>query len=139
MLKLFLSMLFVLIALIQGTLLTTPIALSVLLVFLFVYDKAWILFMAFLSGIILDVLSLRTIGATSLFLVIFLFIVIQYARKFETKTLRFVLFSSFIGSLIFLFIFNQNFILLQSVFNSLTAVVLFKVFVKMERKRMLTD
>lgn len=139
MLKFSLTILLLLAALIQGTLLATPIVLSVLLVFLLIYERTWIFLMAFLSGIILDVISLRTIGATSLFFVIFLFIAIQYARKFETKTARFVLFSSFIGSLIFLFIFGYTSVLQQSVINSLIALLLFTVFIRIYKRRMLTD
>lgn len=129
MYKLFLSILFILIALIQGALFPTPIILSVLLFFLLIFERTWIFLMAFLSGIILDIISLRTIGTTSLFFVIFLFIAIQYARKFETKTARFVLFSSFIGSLIFLIIFGYNSVLQQSIINSVVSLVLFKIFV----------
>ena len=49
----------------------------------------------------LDALLLNPMGTTSLFLAIFLFIVLLYDKKYDIQTFPFVFLASFTGSLIY--------------------------------------
>lgn len=119
----------------EGAVISIPLVLDFILVYYVFERKAWIFTLAFISGLILDIFHLRPLGATSIFFAVFIFIITLYERKFEIKTTAFVLFFSFIGSVIFLFIFEYNYVLLQSIVNSLIAVMLFKVSGKFEKKK----
>lgn len=111
--------------LIEGTLTTLPIVLLLLLNTGVFVKKAWILAVAFLSGLALDILSLNTLSKTSLFFVIFTFILFMYDRKFEIQTYPFVFVASFLGSFLYLLIFGQNNILIQSFLSSIIGALLF--------------
>lgn len=132
---LFLCFAFLIAVFFEGAVISLPLVLDFILVYYIFERKAWIFALAFILGLILDIFHLRLLGLTSIFFVVFIFIITLYERKFEIKTTAFVLFFSFIGSLIFLFIFGYNYVLLQSIVSSLIAVVLFKVFGKIERKK----
>lgn len=56
---------------------------------------------AFIAGVLFDLLSLNTLGITSLVLVFCVFLVILYQRKFTSKNLLFWLFFFFIGNTFF--------------------------------------
>lgn len=138
--KIFLLCLILFLAvLLEGAVITLPLALILLLFFYIFNRKFWVFPAAFIFGILLDVVSFRTIGVSSIFFTIFLFVLSLYERKFETLTILFVLFSSFLGSLAFLLIFKYNYVLLQSTASSLIAILMFKIFSRTERKRMLAD
>lgn len=112
----------------EGTITTLPLTLQTLLVFYVLYKNSASIFLAFISGIILDLLSVRLLGTTSIYFVIFLFLVVLYERKFEINTIPFIILSSFFGSLGFLFLFGFQQSILQAVASSFFAVLLFKVF-----------
>lgn len=112
--------------LLEGTVTSIPIVLDVLLVFYILKRTSRIFIPAFISGIILDVFGVRTLGITSIFFIVFLFIVLQYARKFEISTYPFVFFASFAGGLTYLTIFRYHHILEQAIVSSLISVLLFK-------------
>jgi cell shape-determining protein MreD len=75
----------------------------------------------------LDLIAIRPLGYTSLILTAFVFLIRLYERKFETKTTFFVLICSFLGSLIYLSVFDYRHALLQSLVNSLFAIIFFKL------------
>lgn len=120
-LLLFLAVLF------EGVLTTLPLVLILLVVFYAVKRETWVFVAAFFTGVILDLILVRTIGTSSLFFVSFLFLEELYGRKFETQALPFVLLASFVGSIFYLLILGQTFIFQQSVISSIMALGVFKL------------
>lgn len=117
---------FALLLVLQGSLFSFP------LVFVFLQNAAikrrgdWIFPTAFVLGIILDSLYLKTLGTTSLFLILFLFAIFTYERKFEIDNLSFIFISSFIGGMILFIILNESAVLLKAFLTSIAAVFLSK-------------
>lgn len=109
----------------ETTITTAPLILIILLIMAVVSKKSWIFPIAFAEGLFLDLLSFDTVGKTSVFFAIFLLIVLLYDRKFEIRTLPFVLISSFFGSLFYLIFLNYQSIFVQAVFSSIIAAILF--------------
>ena len=97
---LFVILIFIL-TLLQASVTTLPLVMLFFLSAAVVAKKTWIFPIAFLTGAVLDVLLLNPLGTTSLFLVIFLFIILLYDKKFDIQTFPFVFLASFIGSLIY--------------------------------------
>lgn len=111
--------------LLETTITTIPLILVVVLIIAIVNKKSWIFPVAFTLGLLLDLLSFNTIGITSIFFAIFLLIVLMYDKKFEIRTVPFVLLSSFLGSLFYLIFFNYQNIFMQAVLSSVIALILF--------------
>src|SRR6266705_745987 len=80
---------------------------------------------AFFAGLLLDLLTVRPLGLTSIFFLCVVLLVLLYQRKYEINSYPFVLTASFLGSLLFLWIFGYGNIFLQSVLSSILAVILF--------------
>lgn len=124
-----LALFFLITALIlEATFTTVPLIFVVLLVFTVTLKQNWIFAPAFIFGLIFDLVSFKTPGLSSIFLVTFLFLVLSYRRKFEIATNYFVLTSSFIGSLGFLAVlgYNNN-IFFQAVAGSIFGLILFNL------------
>lgn len=123
--------LLILALILEASLTSLPLILLILLVLTIVYRKKEVFFLAFFFGIYFDMLSFKTIGTTSLFLITFLFLVLLYQRKFEIATNNFVLISSFLGSFGFLFVLGYtSSIILESMLGSALGIVLFHVLKK---------
>lgn len=89
---------------------------------------------AFFVGLLLDMLTFRILGLTSLFLVSFLFVLSLYERKFEINTIPFVLLTAFGGVSSFMLFFGHDHALTASFVGTLIAVVGFVVLSFMTRK-----
>lgn len=111
--------------LLEGTITSIPLVLDVLLVVYILRRKSFLFILALISGIVLDVFSVRTLGSSSIYFVSFLFIIFLYERKFEITTYPFILFSSFLGGLFYLWIFGYNYILQQAIASSIISILLF--------------
>ncbi|PIP75049.1 MAG: hypothetical protein CO135_00830 [Candidatus Levybacteria bacterium CG_4_9_14_3_um_filter_35_16] len=109
---------------IEIVLTSTPLVLLMLLNIFVIEKKDWIFLLAFFSGIIFDVVSLRVIGITSIFLITVLFLVGLYEKKFETSSIYFIFTISFISSAIYLEIFYR-FSLVQSLICAFLGGVIF--------------
>lgn len=109
----------------EVTLTTLPLLLIIVTVLVILYRDIWVFGAAFLGGIILDSATVRPLGATSMFLVCWLFLILLYERKYNIDSVPFVVVSSFFGGLIFLYVFGYETILLQSIIGSLLALLLF--------------
>lgn len=120
----FLPVIVLITALILETSLTTlPLIVGVFIFLTVVLRQNWIFPAAFFTGIIFDILSLRAIGGTSIFLTLMIFIIYLYENKFETATFPFIFIFSFISSFIFLIILGyQNFFIQSFVVSILTAL-----------------
>lgn len=107
---------------IEGVGFALPLSLVFLLI-LYVYKKPGYIFAAaFFVGMLHDIFLFQPLGRTSLFLLFFLFLVVSYERKFELLTLPFIVFSSFLGSLLFLLLFQGKLLILQSLIATSVAV-----------------
>jgi len=111
----------------ESTFIILPLFLIEALVLLVIYRRIWVFALAFVGGIVLDSMTVRPLGSTSLFLECFLFLILLYERKYEIESYPFILVSSFLGILIYLFLFGYENALIQSVVGSLLAVFLFSV------------
>lgn len=111
----------------EGALTTLPLVLILLVVFYALKKETWLFIAAFFAGLIIDLILVKTIGATSLFLVTFLFLEELYGRKFETATIPFVFIASFMGSIFYLLILGQTLIFQQSITSSIMALGVFKL------------
>ena len=81
---------------------------------------------ALVFGIMLDVLTFKTIGISSFLFIILVFIIFSYQKKFEITTNYFVIFASFLAGLIFSFIFGLNHIIFQSIVSVVLGVTAFQ-------------
>jgi hypothetical protein len=106
---------------------TIPLSIGLLAVTAVLFEKSWVFFLAFGLGLFLDLNMIRPLGYASLVLAIFILLIRLYERKFETQTAIFVIVSSFLGSLIYLVIFDSQQFFLQSLFSSLFAILMFKL------------
>ena len=105
----------------ETTFLALPLVLIAIVLFGVVYKEAWIFPVAFGAGILLDMLSFRTVGVTSLFFVITLSLVFLYKRKFEIQSLPFVVVASFLIALAYgIFLAGGN-VLLQTLITAFLA------------------
>jgi len=83
--------------------------------------------LAFLAGMLLDAFALRPLGEASIFLLLIVFLLLLYQRKYEINSYPFVLISSLAGSLVFLLIFGYGNAIWLAVFSSVIGVVLFGI------------
>jgi cell shape-determining protein MreD len=129
------SVIFLIIALLLESALTTlPLLLLTLLVFTTFFKDKFIFILAFVFGILLDVMALGTIGLSSLFFVVFVFLIIMYQSKFEITTNNFIFAASFLGSIGFLLIHGYaNNIIIEAMVSAILGLILFKSFQKINR------
>ncbi len=128
--SLFLLVLLLLSLILEGALISLPFVFILLLIILIKKKESWVFLLAFLFGILLDALSLRPLGQSSVFFLLFLFAVLIYERKFEIDNLFFVAISSFIGSLVFLSLFDNAAVLPKALISAFLAVLLSKFFLR---------
>ena len=132
----FLFFLFIFLAvLFVGTVTTFPLVLLLLLIFYILKRDLWIFFAAFIAGIFLDVISVKTLGESSIFFILFLLVIALYEGKFEIQTLPFVAIASFLGSLIYLFLFGYNFVLQQAIASAVLSAIFFKIIMRISKKK----
>jgi rod shape-determining protein MreD len=122
----------------EVSLTTIPFILLVLLCLTVIFKQNWLFAAAFILGLLFDILSFKTIGISSAFLCVFLFLVLLYQSKFEITTGYFVLISSFLGSILFLFIQGYtHMILIQAVTSSIIALSIFEILKKVSKDKFL--
>lgn len=111
--------------LLEGTVTTVPLVLVFLLCLLIIKRETIVFFIAFLAGLLLDILSVRTPGISSLFFITFLFMILLYQRKYEINSYPFVFFASVLGSFGFLAVVGYGNWLWGSVLSSFFALCLY--------------
>jgi len=121
----------------EAIFITIPLTLVLLINFLVTDKKSWVFPAAFFSGIIIDILSLRYLGSTSLFFVTFLFVIHLYERKFETSNIFFAFFACFVGSLLYLTIFGIRQVLVQSLVAAVVGSLIFYLIMRLPKKESL--
>lgn len=119
--------LFIFLTIIFSILTSIPLGVIMLACLTVIFKKTSIFFIALFLGLLLDLFFLRPFGTTGLIFVIFVFLIMLYERKFETQTVSFIFFATFLGSLIYLLIFGYNNVLIQSIINAIIGVLFFKL------------
>ena len=122
---LFFGLFFLISLIFESTLIQIPLTLMGLIVFFIVKKHEDLFVIAFFLGLILDIMSFRQVGISSIFFVCILFLISLYERKYEIKTLPFVIISSAIGSLVYLLIDRAQHIFLLVCANVFLALVCF--------------
>lgn len=134
--KPFFLILLVISIIIQSTITTIPLVFLTLLNIAVLKRESFVYPLAFTAGIVLDLMLPQTVGISSVYFVIFIFLVLSYQRKFEIQTPIFVFFSSLVGSFGHLTIFsNFDNILLQSVLSAAIGLLIFNIFDKFNTKK----
>lgn len=106
---------------------TIPFSVGLLAISAVLFQKSLAFFLALGLGLFLDLTLIRPLGYTSLVFAIFVFILFLYERKFETRTLTFVFFSTFFGSVFYLWIFGYQMVFLQALVNASISIIFFRV------------
>lgn len=109
----------------EGTVTTLPLVFLCLVILTIIMRNLFLFVLAFFSGIFLDAFALRPIGETSIFLLLIVFLMLLYQRKYEINTYSFVFIASFIGALLYLFLFGYANIYWEAAMSALFAVLLF--------------
>lgn len=115
-------------AVLESSITTLPLTLLILVFAGVVTRSNNIFFLAFFAGLVLDFLSFRTIGLSSIYFVSFVFVIFLYQKKFEIQTLHFIMIFSFLGSLGYLILIGINNFFIQSVFSAILSSFSFFVF-----------
>ena len=111
----------------ESSVTTLPLVFLALLCLAVLTRKEWVFVIAFIVGVLLDAFSFRALGQSSLYFIIYIFLVFLYERKFEISTKYFIFIASFLGSFGFLIIFSYNNLVLQSLVSSIIAVSVFSI------------
>ncbi len=114
----------------EGTFVALPLVLSVLVVLQIIYKSGWVLFLAFVSGFLLDIMLFRELGQTSLYLLFFLTLLILYERRFEVQTFFFLFVAILVGTVSYLVIFGSSAFFWQLGSSVIFAFLLFPFFVR---------
>ncbi len=120
--------------LLEATVTTLPLSLVVLLFSGIVSRRSEIFIIAFFGGLLLDILTLRTLGLSSLYFITVVFVSLIYERKFETDTPLFILVFSFVSSFIYMILIGATDAIINSIIVSCFAAISFIVF-RLSNKR----
>lgn len=120
--------------LLESSITTVPLTL-VSIIFLAVSRKSNDVFLiAFLAGLILDILSFSLVGISSIYFVTVTYLIFLYQKKFEIETLNFLLVISFFGSFFYALMDGILVSLLQSLAVVMITAVSYLVFRKFNKK-----
>lgn len=107
-----------------------PLVLYLLLCLFIIKQNFTTVFIALLAGIIVDALSLRPLGVSSIFYLVCFIIILQYHRKFETATVPFALLAATVGGFMYLILFGSFMLLPQTIMGTIIAAVIYGIFTK---------
>ncbi|OGH11059.1 MAG: hypothetical protein A3B38_02640 [Candidatus Levybacteria bacterium RIFCSPLOWO2_01_FULL_36_13] len=115
----------------ESSVISLPLALSILVTFSFIYKKEWLLALSLIIGVVLDALALRTIGASSLFFLVAIFVIFLYEKKIEAS-IQVVFLSNFVLVFLYTFLIKGNFSVAASFLASSFGIILFIIFNKLK-------
>jgi cell shape-determining protein MreD len=121
------TIIFLLSLVLESSVTSLPLVFLILLCLAVLARKEWIFVLAFIAGIVLDALSFRALGQSSLYFIGYIFLVFLYEKKFEIATKYFIFIASFLGSFGFLIIFSYGNVVLQSLISSIIGVIIFSI------------
>lgn len=117
--------LFFLAVVLETSVVQLPLTLLVLLSCAVIFGSDLIFFLAFLLGFLIDGLLFRALGVTSLFFLLFVLLIFVYEKRFELKSIQFIILFSFLGSTLYLLMFGFSNFLLQLLESVLCGVLIF--------------
>ena len=118
----------------EATLITVPLTLLIVIFSAVTLKNNDVFILAFLSGLLLDILTLGTIGLTSAFFILFVMLIFLYQKKFEIESLSFVAISTFTGSIIYLFLTHSNHLIPEALLSTFLMFSSFFIFKKTIKK-----
>ncbi|MBP9716858.1 MAG: hypothetical protein KBD51_02840 [Candidatus Levybacteria bacterium] len=118
----------------ESTIITVPLTLLIIIFTAVIFKNNDVFYLAFLSGLLLDILTLGTIGLTSAFFVLFVMLIFLYQKKFEIESLSFITISSFSGSVIYLFLTSSSNLIPQAMLATFIMFMSFFIFKKTIKK-----
>lgn len=125
--------------LLEGSVTTLPVTLVVLVLLYCLFKEDLVFLLATVSGVILDVLLVRSVGGSSMFYLFVLFLLFLYQRKFEIDSYYFVFFALFISLCIYLYFFSFSLSISGLIFTTFLGTSVFlllqKVVSQKERKK----
>ena len=111
----------------ESSVTTTPLIIPVIVVATVMLRDYIAFLLAFIFGFLLDILTFKTVGLSSLLLTILVFLILMYERKFEIETPRFIIFSTFLSSFIFIILFQRGNLIIQPLVSVLIGLILYGV------------
>lgn len=123
--------------LLEGSVTSLPLVLSMLLVLAVNVHKQDVFVAAFLAGFLLDVMLVRPVGLTSIFFLCMLLLVFLYEKKYEIKSLFFVVIFAGLSSALYLMIFHSPDYFLQVVISTFIAGGLFSLLRAVNQKKVI--
>lgn len=114
---------------------TIPFVLALLVFLSILEDRKKVLSLAFTGGLLLDALLFRPFGLSSVFLLIFSFLIISYQTKFEADTPIFVGVFTFGGSYLYLLLTKAPQPLLVSITITVLSLGVYKLYKRKKKKK----
>lgn len=118
----------------QALVSTIPLTLSPLIIGTILLKKSSVLIVATICGYILDALSFRPVGLSSVFFLIILSIIMLYQRKFEINKIPFVATVSFVASILYLIIFQYQSVFFSACITTGFSAILWVIFTTSSKK-----
>lgn len=113
--------------LLEVTFIPLPLTLLALIFFGIYQRRPWIFFLAVFSGLLLDGLTFRLLGVSSLFFLIMIGALFLYSRKFETHHIFFGTLFVTLASVVYLLIFVHDHVIF-SLGSIILLSIVFSVF-----------
>ncbi|HSX40098.1 MAG TPA: hypothetical protein VLF68_00645 [Candidatus Saccharimonadales bacterium] len=114
----------------ESTVTTLPLILIILILATVTAKSQSVFALAFVFGLLLDLFAMRTIGVSSIFLLVCIWLIFLYQRKFEIRTYYFVFLSTGIASFFFLMLFSQKDIIPEVLLSSIISIAGFFIFLR---------
>lgn len=126
--KFLLTICFFVAILLETSIIQLPFVLLLILVTTIMYKSEWVFIAGIFLGLLIDGLSFRHLGYTSIFYTVFLLFIFMYEQKFELRTIAFAALMSFIGGFFYFLIFGYQILIIQVILTTLAGVLLFFIF-----------
>lgn len=118
----------------EATVVSLPLAFILLLCYSILNRSGKVFISSFVIGLILDIASVRTLGSTSIYFLLFFAFVLLYQRKYEIRSYPFVIASSFVGSYAYLLLLSESASVLQAVISSAFSTAIFAIGKRLRKK-----
>lgn len=121
----FLLILFLLVmTFLESSVVTMPLVLACIVMVAIVVKKEWVFLLAFVFGLLLDIVTFQPIGGSSLFFIVVLGLIFLYQRKYEIQSPIFVGISVFVSTLLYGALFVHRYAFWGAlVLGSLVAII----------------
>lgn len=125
----------ILATILQSSVTNLPLVLCVLLSGIVCLKNPWIFLFGVLAEIVIDISTIRPVGASSFFLLISLFTVFLYERKFEIRSFSFIVFITSLAVLIRTIIFKNGNIIMFTLTAVVFNILVYSLFNLLLRKK----